>query len=53
MHFFAELERRAFKMGGVSFGANLKLVRMIDHRINRLVICSSMSKSVCDDKDDA
>ena len=51
MHSFAELERHAFKMGGVSFGANLKLVRMIDGRVNRVVI--SMFKSFCDDKDDA
>ena len=32
VHSFAELERLAFKMGGVSFGANLKLLRMIDRR---------------------
>ena len=53
MHSFAELERHAFKMGGVSFGANLKLVWVIDGRVNRVVLCSSMFKSLCDDKDDA
>ena len=48
----AELERHAFKMRGVSPTANLKLVRMIHRRIKRLVMCSSMSKSVRDDTDD-
>ena len=33
-------------------GPNLKLVRMTDRRVNRLVICSSMFKSACDAKDD-
>ena len=32
--------------------ANQQLVRMIDRRVKRLVICSSMFKSVCDDIDD-
>ena len=48
----AELERHAFKMRGVSPTANLKLVRMIDRRMNRLIICSSMFKSVRDDNND-
>ena len=52
LHSDAELERHAFKMRGSLLQANLKLVRMIDRRIKRLVMCSSMSKSVRDAKDD-
>ena len=47
-----ELELYALKVRGVSSRTNLKLVRMVDQRTHRLVIYSSMSKSVCDAKDD-
>ena len=52
LNFDAELEVHVFKMCGVSSATNQWLVRMIDRRINRLIICSSMFKSVRDDNVD-
>ena len=46
LHSDAELEPHVFKMRDVSSATNLKLVWMIDRRVNILVICSSMFKSL-------